>query len=134
MIGFYPTEGSSITSVDSITKNTKIGVQQDTTGDIYASDDYGDDAVVRYNKGADAVAALVSGKVDCVIIDNEPAKAFVAANDGLQLLDSAYAEEEYAICVAKDNDELLGKINTALKSLKDDGTIDSIVSKYIVSK
>lgn len=127
-------EGSSITSVDSITKNTKIGVQQDTTGDIYASDDYGDDAVVRYNKGADAVAALVSGKVDCVIIDNEPAKAFVAANDGLQLLDSAYAEEEYAICVAKDNDELLGKINTALKSLKDDGTIDSIVSKYIVSK
>lgn len=74
---------------------------------------------------------MAAGKVDCVIIDNEPAKAYVAANDGLELLDSAYAEEEYAICIAKENDELLEKINTALDKLKADGTIDEIVGKYI---
>jgi polar amino acid transport system substrate-binding protein len=108
----------------------KIGVQQDTTGDIYASDDYGD-AVVRYKNGADAVQALVTGKVDCVIIDNEPAKAYVAANEGLIILDSAYAEEEYAICIAKENEELLTDINGALAKLKADGTIDAIVTKYI---
>ena len=123
-------EGSAIASVDDLSSDIKIGVQQDTTGDIYASDEYGD-AVVRYKNGADAVQALVSGKVDCVIIDNEPAKSFVAANTGLQILDSAYAEEEYAICVSKDNEELLGQINEALAKLQADGTIDTIVSKYI---
>lgn len=123
-------EGSVIASIDDITDDMKIGVQQDTTGDIYASDDYGD-AVVRYKNGADAVQALVTGKVDCVIIDNEPAKAYVAANEGLVILDSAYAEEEYAICIAKDNEELLADINGALAKLKEDGTIDAIVSKYI---
>jgi polar amino acid transport system substrate-binding protein len=123
-------EGSAIASVDDLSSDIKIGVQQDTTGDIYASDEYGD-AVVRYKNGADAVQALVSGKVDCVIIDNEPAKSFVAANTGLQILDSAYAEEEYAICVSKENEELLGQINEALAKLQADGTIDTIVSKYI---
>ena len=117
--------GSGIKSIDDISAETKIGVQQDTTGDIYATDDYGDEAIVRYKAGPDAVQALASGKVDCVIIDKEP------ANDGLELLESAYAEEEYAICVAKGNDELLEKINTALTKLKSDGTIDEIVSKYI---
>ena len=123
--------GSDIKSIDDISADTKIGVQQDTTGDIYATDDYGDEAIVRYKAGPDAVQALASGKVDCVIIDKEPAKAYVAANDGLELLESAYAEEEYAICVAKGNDELLEKINTALTKLKSDGTIDEIVSKHI---
>ena len=123
-------EGSTIASIDDITEDMKIGVQQDTTGDIYASDDYGD-AVVRYKNGADAVQALVTGKVDCVIIDNEPAKAYVAANEGLIILDSAYAEEEYAICIAKENEELLTDINGALAKLKADGTIDAIVTKYI---
>lgn len=123
--------GSDIKSIDDISSETKIGVQQDTTGDIYATDDYGDEAIVRYKAGPDAVQALAAGKVDCVIIDNEPAKAYVAANDGLELLDSAYAEEEYAICIAKENDELLEKINAALDKLKADGTIDEIVSKYI---
>ncbi len=123
--------GSDIKSIDDISADIKIGVQQDTTGDIYATDDYGDDAIVRYKAGPDAVQALASGKVDCVIIDNEPAKAYVKANDGLELLDSAYAEEEYAICVSKNDDELLEKINDALAKLKADGTIDSIVSKYI---
>ena len=124
-------EDSKIKSVDDITENTKIGVQQGTTGHIYASDDYGEDAVVPFNKGADAVQALKTGKVDCVIIDNEPAKAFVKANEGLKILDTEYVTEQYAICVAKNNEELLEKINTALKELQDEGTIDKIVAKYI---
>ena len=125
------TEGSSIASVDDLSEKTRIGVQQDTTGDIYTTDDYGEDAITRYNKGADAVQALVAGKVDCVVIDSEPAKAFVEANDGLKILDTEYVEEEYAICVAKDNDELLNQINDALDKLKSNGTIDKIVAKYI---
>ena len=124
-------DGSSITTVDDISSETKIGVQQGTTGDIYASEDYGDDAVTRYKNGADAVQSLIAGKVDCVIIDNEPAKSFVEANEGLTILDTSYAEEDYAICVSKDNEELLGEINDALGELKSDGTIDSIVEKYI---
>ncbi len=125
------TEDSAITTVDDITSDTKIGVQQGTTGDIYASDDYGEDAVTKYKSGPDAVQALLTGKVDCVIIDNEPAKAYVEANDGLKILDTAYAEEEYAIAIAKDNTELLDEINAALQELKDDGTIDSIIANYI---
>ncbi|MDD6194436.1 MAG: basic amino acid ABC transporter substrate-binding protein [Lachnospiraceae bacterium] len=125
------TEDSDIKSIDDITEKTKIGAQQGTTGHIYASDDYGEDAVVPFNKGADAVQALKTGKVDCVIIDNEPAKAFVKANEGLKILDTEYVTEQYAICVAKNNEELLNKINTALKELQDDGTIDKIVAKYI---
>ncbi len=114
----------------------KIGVQQDTTGDIYASSDpadwgFGEANVLRYKTGADAVQALISGKVTCVIIDNEPAKSFVAANSGLKILDGAYADEDYAICVAKTNTELLNKINDALAALKADGTVDAIIAKYI---
>ena len=125
------TEGSSITSIDDLSQDSRIGVQQDTTGDIYASDDYGEAAVTRFKTGADAVQALISGKLDCVIIDNEPAKEFVEKNSGLSILDTAYVEEEYAICISKNNDELLNKINGALDKLKADGTIDGIVSKYI---
>jgi len=114
----------------------KIGVQQDTTGDIYSSDEpgkwgFGEDNVLRYKTGADAVQALISGKVTCVIIDNEPAKSFVAANSGLKILDGAYTNEDYAICVAKENTELLNKINDALAALKADGTLDRIITKYI---
>ena len=118
-------EGSDIKTVDDLNSDTKIGVQH------YTTDDYGDSAVTRYNKGADAVQALMSGKVDCVVIDSEPAKEFVEANDGLKILDTEYVEEEYAICVAKDNDELLNQINEALDKLKSNGTIDEIVNKYI---
>ena len=126
-------EGSPIQSVDDLSSSTKIGVQQGTTGAQYAADDYGQDAVVNFNKGADAVQALVTDKVDCVIIDNEPAKSFVEANPGLKILDTEYAVEDYAICVAKDNDELLDKINDALAKLKKDGTLDEIINKYIPS-
>ena len=155
-------DGSSINTLDDIfvfddegnptalkNANLKVGVQQDTTGDIYSSDDitnwgFNDieedgtvttDRVVRYKTGAEAVEALKSNKVDMVIIDNEPAKSFVNANDSIHILDgdNEYAVEDYAICVAKGNDELLDKINQALKELKEDGTIDKIVNKYINS-
>ena len=84
-----------------------------------------------FNKGADAVQALLSGKIDCVIIDNEPAKAYIESNDELEILDTEYVKEDYAVCVSKDNSDLRDKINTVLQELKDDGTIDKIVSKYI---
>lgn len=117
----------------------KIGVQQGTTGDIYCSDvpakwGFGMDNVIQYKTGAEAVEALKSGKVTAVIIDNEPAKNFVAANEGLKILEGAYTEEDYAICIAKDNTELLEKINTALKELIADGTVAAIIEKYIPSQ
>ncbi len=123
-------EGSDIKAIEDIA-DKKIGVQQDTTGHIYAADEYGDDAVTPFNKGTDAVAALVSDKVDCVIIDNQPAKSFVAANEGLVILDTDYAVEDYAICIAKENTELLEKVNGALSELIADGTVQTIVDKYI---
>ena len=112
----------------------KVGVQLGTTGDIYCTDDLkeaGSGTVEEYNKGADAVQALVTGKIDCVVIDNEPAKAFVKANKGLKLLKTAYAEEDYAIAVSKDKPELRKKINKALKELIDDGSVQKIINKYI---
>lgn len=127
------TEGSDIASIDDLA-GKQIGVQQGTTGDIYCSDDFGEENVTRYSKGTDAVMALLSGKVDCVVIDNEPAKNFVAANEGLKILETAYAEEEYAICIAKDNEELLDKVDTALGELIDDGTVQKIVDKYITAE
>ena len=126
-------EDSPITSVDDLYADGadyQIGVQQDTTGDIHCSDDFGDDHVQRFNKGADAVAALVSGKLDCVVIDNEPAKSFVAANEGLKVLDTAYAVEDYAAAFAKGS-ELTEPFNKALEELIADGTVQKIVDKYI---
>lgn len=126
-------QGSNIKSVDDLSEKTKIGVQLGTTGDIYAKDDFGDEAVQEYDKGADAVQALIAGKIDCVIIDNEPAKSFVAANEGLEILKTSYAEEDYAICFKKDNTELQTKVNDALKELIADGTLQKIVNKYITA-
>ena len=127
-------EGSEIKSVDDLYAEGatwKVGVQDATTGDIYCTDDFGEDRVSKFPVGADAVEALKTGKVDCVIIDNEPAKAYVAANEGLTILDTQYAVEDYAIAVALENTELLEKINGALKELIDDGTVKGIVEKYI---
>lgn len=123
-------EDSDIKSLDDL-EGKKIGVQLTTTGDIYATDEFGSDFVEQYNKGNDAVMALVSGKIDAVIIDNEPAKSFVAANEGLKILDTEYAVEDYAAAMNKDNDELLEKFNTALKKLTEDGTVADIIEKYI---
>ena len=123
-------EDSDIKSVDDVA-GKKIGVQTSTTGDIYASDDFGEENVTKYDNGAVAVQALVSGKVDCVIIDNEPAKSYVAANEGLKILETAYVEEDYAICFNKENEELMNKVNGALEELIADGTVEEIVAKYI---
>lgn len=115
-------------------EGAKIGVQIGTVGDTYASDYEGDDAgteVARYNKGADAVQALKQNKIDCVIIDEQPALAFVDKNPELKILDEEFTNEDYAICVAKGNDELLDKINGALDELKQDGTLESIINNYI---
>ena len=110
----------------------KIGVQLGTTGDIFASDYEEEGSVIeRFSKGADAVLALSQGKIDCVIIDNEPAKAFVAANEGLKILDDPFAVEEYAICIAKENTALKDEFNKALKALKDDGTVEQIIKNFI---
>lgn len=111
----------------------KIGVQTNTTGDIYSSGDFGEDAVVRYDNGALAVEALKSGKVDIVIIDNEPAKAYVAANEGLKILETEYAVEDYAICFKK-GDALKADVDGALKELIADGSVQKIVDKYINSE
>lgn len=122
-----------ISGVDDL-EGAKIGVQIGTVGDTYASDYEGDDAgteVVRYNKGADAVQALKQNKIDCVIIDEQPALAFVDKNPELKILDEEFTNEDYAICVAKGNDELLDKINGALDELKQDGTLESIINNYI---
>ena len=127
-------EGSPITSYDDLAAEGatyKVGVQMATTGHIYAEDEFGVERVVLFDNGNDATMALKNGKVDCVIIDNEPAKAYVAANEGLVILDSAYAVEDYAACFAKDNTELVEKFNTALQKLIDDGTVAEIVGKYI---
>ena len=133
-------ENSPITSVDDILAEGatyKVGVQLSTTGDILITDDLGDAAaerVTEFQTGNDAVAALSSGKVDAVIIDNEPAKSYVAASTGLKILDTEYVSEDYAICFAKDNTALKDKVNGALKELIADGTVKGIVDKYISAK
>ncbi len=132
-------EDSPITSVDDLfgDGNYTIGVQLATTGDIYTTGDIEDaglGTVDRYAKGADAVMALKSGKVDCVVIDNEPAKIFVAQNEGLKILDTKYTEEDYAIAVVKDNEMLLNAVNEAINELIADGTVKSILDKYITAE
>ena len=133
-------EDSDITSVDDLFAegaNHIIGVQLTTTGDLYTTDDIekaGLGTIDRYNKGADAVMALKNGQVDCVVIDNEPAKAFVEANEGLKILDTEYVTEDYAIAMSKDNDALQQAVNQALEELIADGTVQSILDKYITAE
>lgn len=128
---------SAITSVDDLFAegaNHTIGVQRNTTGDIYTTGDIEDaglGTIDRYSKGVDAIMALKSGKIDCVVIDNEPAKAFIAENEGLKILDTEYVTEDYAASVSKKNEPLLKAINTALEELIADGTVKAILDKYI---
>lgn len=123
-------EGSEIKTIDDLA-GKKIGVQESTTGHIYCEEDFGAENVVAYANGTQAVQALISGKVDCVVIDNNPANEFVKANEGLTILDTAYADEDYAAAVSKDNTALLDAINEVLKAKIADGTIQQIIEKYI---
>ena len=133
------TEDSAIASVDDLFAEGAshvIGVQRNTTGDLYTTwdlEDAGLATIDRYSKGADAVQALLTGKVDCVVIDNEPAKAFVAEAEGLKILETEYITENYAIALAK-NSELTATINGALEELIADGTVQAIIDKYIVAE
>ena len=123
---------SDIASPDDLA-GKKIGTQRGTTGYIYCSDDFGDDSVVAYDNGLTAVQALNNGQVDAVVIDNAPAKEYVAANPGLTILDTSYAEEDYAIGMAKGS-SLEAAVNAALEELKADGTLQAIVDKYITAE
>lgn len=131
------TEGSPITSVDDLLAegaSHQVGVQLNTTGDIYATSDIesaGLGTIQRYSKHADAMQALLTGKVDCVILDNEPAKAFVEQLDGLKILDTKYAVEDYAAAMNKENKALFEAVNHALQELLENGTIAEIIAKYI---
>ena len=123
-------EDSDIASKDDMAGKL-IGTQRGTTGNIYCTDEFGEESVVAYDNGLTAVQALMNGQVDCVVIDNAPANEFVNANPGLKILDTEYANEDYAIGVGKGNTALLDAINGALAELTADGTIDTIVAKYI---
>ena len=126
-------ESSDIASPDDLA-GKKIGTQRGTTGYIYCTDDFGEDAVVAYDSGLTAVQALNNGQVDAVVIDNAPAKEYVAANPGLKVLETSYAEEDYAIGMNKDNTALVEAVNAALEELKADGTLQAIVDKYITAE
>ena len=123
-------EGSEIATVDDLAGHM-IGTQRGTTGYIYCTDDFGEDSVTAYDDGLTAVQALNNGQVDCVVIDSAPAKEFVAANEGLVILDTEYAVEDYAIGMAKGNTALVEAVNGALAELTEDGTIQAIIDKYI---
>lgn len=121
---------STIASVEDLADKT-VGVQTGTTGDLYCTGDLGEEHVQRFESGVVATQALVNGQIDAVVIDNEPAKAYVEANQGLKILDTEYAVEDYAAAVKKGNTELLDQVNSALEELKADGTIDEIIANYI---
>ena len=123
-------EDSDIATADDLSGKA-IGTQRGTTGYLYCTDDFGEENVIAYDDGLTAVQALNNGQVDAVVIDNAPAQEFVAANPGLKILDTAYAQEDYAIGVAKGNTQLLDAINGALEELQADGTLQAIVDKYI---
>ena len=124
-------EGSPIATIDDLAGAEKIGCQADTTGYDYCSSDYGEDHVIAYDTGALAVMDLMAGTIDAVVIDNGPAEAYVAANDGLKILDTEYANEDYAIGFQKGNTALVEAVNAAIAELKADGTFQGIVDKYI---
>ena len=132
-------DSPAVQSIDDLASAAMIGTQKATTGYIYCSDTpenggYGEDHVIAFDTGALAVMALVNGQVDAVVIDNEPAKAYVAENPGLEILDTEFAVEDYAIGFAKGNTALKDAVNTAMAELKADGTFQKIVDKYITAE
>ena len=132
-------DSPAVQSIDDLASAAMIGTQKATTGYIYCSDTpenggYGEDHVIAFDTGALAVMALVNGQVDAVVIDNEPAKAYVAENPGLEILDTEFAVEDYAIGFAKGNTALKDAVNAAMAELKADGTFQKIVDKYITAE
>jgi polar amino acid transport system substrate-binding protein len=125
-----PVPANTVFSLDDL-EGKVIGVQLGTTGDIYASDVGGGAVVERFNKGADAVLALKQGKIDCVLIDNEPAKVYVQQNSDLKILEDPFELEEYVIALAQGNTALKNQIDGALSELVADGTLAGIVANYI---
>ena len=123
-------EDSDIKTIDDL-QGKLIGCQESTTGYAYCTDDYGEDMVTAFPSGANAVQALLTGKIDAVVIDKQPAEAYVAQNEGLKILDTEYVTENYAIGVSKDNTALRDAVNNALKELIDDGTVQAILDQYI---
>lgn len=122
-------EGSEITGQDGLV-GKRIGVQEGTTGDIYATDEYGGGNIQRFAWGTDALQAIFEGEIDAAILDEQTARFLTEENDKLEVLETAYVEEEYAFAVKKGNEELCGRINEALSELKTDGTLDTIMAKY----
>lgn len=132
-------DGSDITDMDTLANDKIIGVQRGTTGAIYASDTpenggYGEDHVRAYDNGALAVQAMLNGQIDAVIIDNGPAQAYVAANPGLHILDGEWVVEDYCLAVNEGNTALLEALNTELEAMIDDGTVQTIIDKYITAE
>ena len=132
-----PAKDAKITSIDDLYDKEAtyaVGVQNSTTGDLYITEDVETKGlkldIQRFTKAPDAVAALKAGKLECVIIDDQVAKAFVDENPDLVLLDAAYADEDYAMCFAKGS-ELTAKVDAVLQEMLDDGTIQAIIDKYI---
>ena len=131
-------EDSPITGVDDLFGDAHytIGVQLATTGDLYTTWDIEDEGlgtIDRYNKYSDVIMALVNGKIDCVVMDNEPAKVYVSKNPGLKILETEYIVEDYAIALNKNNSALYEQVNKALEELISDGTINTILAKYITA-
>lgn len=124
-------ENSPVQTPDDLASCDLIGVQEGTTGYIYCSDKFGEDHVVVYEDGPVAIQALLNGKVDCVVLDNAPAKAYVANNPGLKILDSPFSEEDYAICLKKGDTAMMEAVNGALAELIADGSVQKVVEKYI---
>lgn len=124
------TEDSEIKTVDDLA-GKKIGVQQGTTGDIYCTDDFGEECMVRYSKIADGVLPLKNGQIDCLVIDDQVAINVVQNNSGIKTLETAYAEEEYAFAIQKGNKELLDQVNEVIKDLETSGKLAEIKAKFI---
>ena len=131
-------DSPAVQSLDDLSTGVLIGTQEGTTGYIYCSDSvenggYGEEHVMAYETGAVAIQALLAGKVDCVVIDNQPAQEYVKANPGLEILDTEFAVEDYAIAVKKGNSQLLDEVNKALSELIADGSVQKVVDRYITA-
>ena len=126
-------EGTRVGSVADVRKAT-IGVQLGTTNDVQASllEEKGYGAhVERFTKSADAVQALCQGKIDCMIEDEYPARAFLRRNPSLRILPQVFSTSDIAVCVAKDNEPLLQDIDRAIAQMRKDGTLDTIVARHV---